>query len=293
MWEAIALTAVLGGAFGAVLAYAGKHLHINTDPRIDEINALLPGANCGACGYAGCAVLAENIVSGAAAPDACAVATAQAKEKIAAIAGTATAETKEPLLAMLACNGCSHPKHFVYAGISDCRTAAALLKTPGTCTEGCLGLGTCVQKCPFGALSINAGGICEVDASKCTGCGICTKECPQMLLHLVPRRSSLYLKCSNTSSGKKALSECRTSCIGCGVCMRVCPQGAITMDGTLPVIDYAKCNGCGICAQKCPRQALKSIVPPDCPAAPEIKRQTPSGCAACPFAKGCGLQNGN
>lgn len=292
MFEAVILTAVLGAVFGLVLAVASRRLHIEADPRLEAISALLPNANCGACGYPGCGALAEAILSGKADENTCAVANAEAKNKIAAILNpqakhTAVAEAK---LAALACNGCAGntSANYNYNGARDCRLAAKLLAAPGKCNYGCLGFGTCAQACPFNAISIGPSGLPQINPALCTGCGVCVKSCPQQVLHLVPRSSVLRLTCSNRDFGKEAMTACKLSCIGCGLCARACPNGAITMENNLPKIDYAKCTGCGLCSQKCPRGCLSIVAQPDGSAAQApIKNK---GCAACPLAENCGIK---
>lgn len=291
MFDAIILTAVLGALFGLVLAVASRRLHIETDLRIAAITALLPGANCGACGFPGCSALAEAIAAGTAKTNACAVADAAAKNKIAAIMNhDGEEEASGPQMAALACNGCAGNVtiKYSYNGPRDCRLAASLLAAPGKCNYACLGLGTCAQNCPFNAISPGANGLPVIDTSKCTGCGLCTQNCPQGVLHLVPRSSTLRLLCSNRANAKEAMAACKASCIGCGLCARTCPNNAIIMEGNLPKIDYAKCTGCGLCAQKCPRGCLVLVTAPQ-GEAPEARSKT-KGCAACPLAESCGVK---
>lgn len=293
MFEAIILTAVLGAAFGLILAFAGKYLYKETDPRVSAVSALLPGANCGACGYPGCAAMAEHIVSGKADRTACAVADANTQKQIAAIINQKISET-EPVyakLAVLSCNGCAGniPQSAVYHGPADCRMAIKLLAAPGKCSYGCYGFGSCVQACPFGAITIGAHGLPQINTGKCTGCGMCVKTCPQHVLKLTPRDSALRLLCSNHDNAKTAMAACKASCIGCGLCVRTCPNGAITLKDNLPAIDYTKCTSCGLCTQKCPRGCLVLAAPPEnsmpINALPQNK-----GCAACPLAESCGIK---
>ena len=67
MIEVLIAVGILGGLgliFGLVLAAASKVFHVETDPRLDQLNQVLPGANCGGCGYAGCSGYAEAVLAG-------------------------------------------------------------------------------------------------------------------------------------------------------------------------------------------------------------------------------------
>lgn len=292
MFETIILVAALGALFGLVLAFASNRLHVEPDPLAENINELLPGANCGACGYPGCSALAEAIAGGKAGHNSCAVADANAKNKIAALLG-AEPETDgaEPQTAVLQCNGCpgNNAHDYDYKGVHDCRMAARLLNAPGKCSSGCLGFGTCAEACPFNAIAIGANGLPQIDPAKCTGCGICVASCPQKVLRLLPRNAKVRLVCSNTDSGSAAMKACQSSCIGCGICARTCPNHAVTMADNLPQIDYAKCTGCGLCSQKCPRGCLIKINPPTGGVPVNMPPQS-KGCAHCPLAESCGIK---
>lgn len=297
MLNAVIVVAVLGAIFGLILAVAGKKLAVEADPRIDQIIALLPGANCGSCGFAGCGNMAEAIVSGEA-PDAskCAACPSENKDKILAIMGKAVEASDGPkirYIPRLHCNGCTANRKEIknYQGIHNCYVAAKTLGGPGQCNFGCFGFGACADACSFGALHIGDMGLPEIDYDKCVGCGACVKACPQLLLELVDASKKVFLQCNNREKGKPAMTNCNVSCISCGMCAKNCPKGAITMEdgvnGSIPVIDYDKCVGCGLCVSKCPRHCLVKVEPvteatPDAPKKPKA-----TGCAACAMAKDC------
>lgn len=268
MWKSVALVAGLGGMFGAILAVAGRKLAVHTDPRIEEITNLLPGANCGSCGYPGCGGLAEAIVAGRDGVSPCLACSPDSKKKIARIMGFTGDIPLSPDLrkvARVACNGCKEnaPKLYNYTGIKDCHLVSKYYGGPGKCNFGCLGFGSCVKMCPFHAISMSENGLPVIDYGKCSGCGICVRQCPQMVLYITSASTKIHLKCNNRDKGKAAMVDCSVSCISCGMCAKVCPVQAITMredaNGSLPVIDHSKCIECGLCVQKCPRHCLHKL----------------------------------
>ena len=270
MLNAIILVAVLGGLFGLILAIANKKLNVVVDPRIEKIANLLPGANCGSCGYAGCHNLAEEIVLGHVGVSPCMACTPENKKAIAQVMGFTGEMPLSPDLrkvARLACNGCkiNAPKLYEYKGIKDCHVVAKFFGGPGKCNFGCLGFGSCIKFCPFHAISMGENGLPVIDYEKCTGCGVCVQQCPQMVLYLTNASTRIHLKCNNRDKGKAAMIDCSVSCISCGLCAKNCPVGAITMredqNGSLPVINYAKCIECGLCVKNCPRHCLHNIDP--------------------------------
>lgn len=252
--------AVMGGLgllFGTLLAFASKKFFVETDPRQNSIRELLPGANCGGCGYPGCDGYAEAIVKGEAKPNLCGAGGTTMVEKISEIMGVA-AETEEPNVAFLKCSGSpdKRVKHCVYLGVHDCREAAVVPgKGPNACQYGCLGLGTCVDVCMFGAMSMK-NSLPVIDFEKCVGCGMCVSQCPRNVLTLVPRSAKVTVACNSPLKGPFVKQVCSAGCIGCTLCVRTCPVDAIEMQGSLAVIDPKKCISCGQCAKKCPAKCI-------------------------------------
>ncbi|QCX34758.1 RnfABCDGE type electron transport complex subunit B [Caloramator sp. E03] len=251
----------LGVLFGSLLGYASKKFAVEVDPRVPIVRDILPGANCGGCGYAGCDACAKAMVEGEAAPNACPVGGPETAKKIGEVLGLAVdALTKN--VAFVKCNGtCNNAKNkYEYTGIADCRDAALL---PGGgykgCSYGCLGLGSCVKVCEFGALSI-VNGVAVVDENKCTSCGKCAKICPKGLIEIVPADKKVRVVCNSKDKGKDVKDNCAVGCIGCRMCERACQFGAIIFENNLAKIDYEKCTQCNACAVKCPTKAIRGLI---------------------------------
>lgn len=255
-----ALMGALGLVFGVLLALASVAFFVKPDLRVQLIREALPGANCGGCGYPGCDGYAEGVVADGAKTNLCSVGGAEVAARIAEIMGVQAEETV-PMRAFLKCKGtpARSPRTVLYSGIQDCRSAAILPGgSPNACPFGCMGFGTCVEVCAFGALSI-VDGLATVDASKCTGCGACVAVCPKSVLTLIPKRENVAVACNSHWKGPTVKKVCSIGCIGCGLCAKLCPAGAITMDRDLAVIDPEKCVNCGTCVAKCPSKCIDSM----------------------------------
>ena len=219
---AIVVLGVLGAVFGFVLAVASKVFEVKKDPREEEILSHLAGANCGGCGYPGCSGCAAAILAGEAPVNACAPAGAENHAAIAAIMGAA-APAGERKVAFVRCNGGTNAvKRYEYIGVKDCISATKVAAGPLECQFGCLGFGSCVAACQFGAMSIGPNGAAVVDPDKCTDCMACAKACPRHLITEVPVSKKVHVACANQDKGKAAMSVCSNSCIGCGLCEKEC-----------------------------------------------------------------------
>ncbi|MCM8800853.1 MAG: RnfABCDGE type electron transport complex subunit B [Candidatus Omnitrophica bacterium] len=246
----------LGLIFGISLAFASQRLAVKSDPRLERIQTLLPGANCGACGSAGCLGFAERLLGGQVGLDACRVTEEKAKAEIAKILGKKI-ERKSKTVAFLHCNGGRRVKdRFIYYGIEDCVAVNLILAGQKECGWGCLGFGTCVEVCPFGAISMGKEVLPVVDFEKCKGCGKCVQVCPKKLFTLIPITSNVYVACSSHDLGKDTREVCTVGCVGCKRCQEVCPVDAIIVIDNLATIDYNKCNNCGECVRVCPTKAI-------------------------------------
>lgn len=256
---AIILLGIMGVIFGLILAVASKKLAVETDSRVGEILAVLPGANCGACGFPGCSGLAEAIVSGNAPVNGCPVGKGPCAQKIAVIMGIEVDTSVKPKIAQVACQGgkAERVDRFYYMGVSDCAAAQMLNGGPKLCEFGCLGLGNCVRACKFDAISINENSLPEVDPKKCTGCGACVKACPRSLVKLIDDGARAMVLCKSHNKGPDVRKACKVGCIGCGICAKNCPVQAITVSDFLAEVNPDLCTGCGICVQKCPMKTIK------------------------------------
>jgi electron transport complex protein RnfB len=251
VFAAIIVMGVLGIAFGLGLAYASKRFEVHVDPREEKVLDALPGANCGTCGFPGCAAYAHAVV---AQPNLCIPGGVDTAELLAAIMGVA-AEATEPKKAVCYCRRTNVKKVYEYGGIDDCRAAAMLHGGAYECYWACLGLGTCARMCPFGAIAM-VDGLPEVDEEKCTGCGLCETACPHNLMKVLPVSYTTHICCQNRDKGKVANKLCKASCIGCGKCVKTCSQGAIQIIDNLAQIDYAKCTSCKECIEVCPHGCI-------------------------------------
>lgn len=257
---AILILGLLGAVFGLVLAAASRFFRVEKDPREEAILRELAGMNCGACGYPGCAGCAAAILAGKAPVTACIPAGKERAAEIARIMGQSPPPEAERQVAFVRCQGGEAAvRRYQYRGIRDCTAAVQVGGGPLACEQGCLGLGSCVAVCEFGALSLGANGAAVVDPERCVGCRACVDVCPRHLIQLVPAAAKVHVACRNAERGKAAMEVCAVSCIGCGACERNCPKGAIQVQGNVAAIDPALCIGCRICTKVCPRDA---IVPP-------------------------------
>ncbi len=260
----IAAVCVVGGTgllFGIVLAVAAHIFAVKKDERAEKILAVLPGANCGSCGYAGCSAYAEAVVNDGAPVNGCTVGKNAVAAQIAEIMGVEAKEVGE-YTARVMCGGdrASVVFKFEYKGISDCVAAAKFAGGAKKCESGCLGLGHCASVCPFGAISVK-NGVAVVDEDLCQACGKCIKSCPKNLIKLVPKNAKCWVLCSNPEMGKYVNQYCKKGCIGCKICEKACAFDAVHVIDNHAVIDYSKCKSCGACARKCPRGVIHLKVP--------------------------------
>lgn len=248
--------AVLGFLFALILAIASKKLAVKKDPRVEKINDILPQANCGACGYIGCADYAKAIIEGKAEISECPVGGQETADEIADILGVESGETVKNI-AMIKCSlaGTSSEK-FEYKGIETCAASKIISGGIKECSYACIGLGDCIKVCPVDAISKNDEGRIIIDDEKCIGCSKCVKECPNDIIEMVPHSKTVHVLCRNHDLGKAVNQVCKVGCIACRICQKKCPHDAIHVVDNLAVIDYEKCTECGICVEACPKKCI-------------------------------------
>ena len=248
----------LGLALATVLAVASRKLFVYEDPRIDEVEDMLPHANCGACGFPGCRPFAEAVVRGEVAPSTCSVNSAEANQSIADHLGVDMGQ-REPLVARLACAGGNHVARIraEYAGMGTCRAAAVTGGGGKACSWGCLGLGDCEVACDFEAIVMDEHGLPVVIEDKCVGCNDCMEVCPRDLFTLEPIGRKLWVACKSLAEGDQALAECEVACNGCARCAADAPEGLIKIVNHLAVIDYSKNElASPLAIERCPTGAI-------------------------------------
>ena len=259
MKEILIPVAILGGMgllFGVLLGIASKIFTVKKDERISKIEEVLPGANCGGCGFAGCSAYAREVVENQAKISLCTAGGQKVSDEIAKIMGRSL-EKQEKMVARVFCKGALDKANIKleYVGTKDCFAANRMAGGPKECQYGCVGLGSCVSVCKFGAISAKDG-VAVVDEEKCVACGACVKKCPKNLIRIVPQSKHHAVLCSNKDKGAIAKDLCKKSCIGCGICVKNCPNDAIKVENFLAKIDYDICWDCGVCAEKCPKKII-------------------------------------
>ena len=250
LYSALSLT-TMGAAFGVLLALAAKKFAVARDERVERIQAILPGANCGGCGYVGCEGFARALVAGKVDAGLCSPMGGEAALRMAEILGREVTE-KTRQVAFVGCEGGSRVRPRVdYRGVRSCAALVLLTENLRECRYGCIGLGTCVEACHFDAIAM-VDGCAVVDDSRCTGCGACVKACPKRIISLVPRPKKVRVACSSHYVSKDVKAVCGVGCIACAICVKSCPVECIEIRADLAALDHEKCINCGICAALCP-----------------------------------------
>lgn len=254
---AAGVVGVIGILAGILLGFASEKFKVEVDEKEIKVRELLPGNNCGGCGFPGCDGLAAAIAKGEAKPNGCPVGGEEVAKQIALVVGGDADATK--MVAHVMCAGnCEKAKDaYQYVGPKDCKMAS---NTPGggpkACSKGCMGFGSCKAVCQFDAITI-VDGIAVIDKDKCKACGMCIAECPRHIISMIPYEAGAVVECNSNDFGKDVKAVCNAGCIGCGICQKNCPAEAITVENHLAKVDYEKCTGCGTCKEKCPVKIIK------------------------------------
>lgn len=252
---AVGGTGILIGFF---LGFFGEKFKVEVDEREEAIGGVLPGNNCGGCGYAGCSGLAAAIVKGEAPVNQCPVGGTLVAEQIGEIMGV-SAEEETRMVAFVKCAGnCERAnKDYIYTGVEDCKAMEYVPNGgPKSCNYGCLGYGSCVKACPFDAIHV-INGIAVVDKNACKACGKCIDACPKNLIEFVPYEGIHFVQCNNQDKGKKVMDACAEGCIACHLCEKTCEHDAIHVENNIAYIDKNNCVECGACAEKCPKNIIR------------------------------------
>ena len=269
----ILIAVIVLGAIGLIAAlvlyFTSKKFAVKEDPRIGQVNEVLPGANCGGCGFPGCGGMASACVKAADAGSLeglnCPVGGQPVMEKVAAILGMKV-EASAPKLAVVRCNGTceNRPRTVIYDGVKSCRIANTTCMGETACAYGCLGCGDCVNACQFDAIKMNEEtGLPEVDSTRCTACGACAKACPRNIIEIRvvkgAKKMGVVVECMNKDKGAVAMKACKVACIGCQKCVKVCAFDAVHVENNLAYIDPEKCRNCRKCEQECPKKTIHAL----------------------------------
>ncbi len=247
------VVAGIGLLCGILLSLSSKFMAVKTDDRVEKIRGCLPGANCGACGFAGCDGYAVALIEAdGTKTNLCIPGGESVSESISEILGVES-ESVSKVVAFVECNGncAATSKKADYQGIKTCAAASLLYGGDGKCTYGCLGYGDCAEICPTDSICIE-NGISHIDTRTCIGCGMCVDRCPKHIISLRTLNNPVYVACSNKDKGAIARKQCKNACIGCKKCESTCPTDAIKVENNLSRIDFSKCIVCKKCVEVCP-----------------------------------------
>lgn len=256
---ALMVVTAIGLVAAVLLALASHFLSVKEDEKVISVRSALPGANCGACGFAGCDEYAKAVAAGEAEVNLCIPGAQNVSDELSKILGV-KGGTAEKKVAFVGCNGTSDATSttFDYQGVKTCKASSMVYAGPNACAFGCIGCGDCALVCPVNAICVDDG-VARVNKNICIGCGLCVKECPKNIINLVPFDAKFAVMCNNMNKGAVSRKLCKNSCIGCKKCELNCPNNAIKVTDNFASIDYSLCNSCGKCAEVCVTGCIKQI----------------------------------
>ena len=272
----VLLVVVIGLISAVVLTLAAKFMAVPVDETTVTVRAALPGANCGACGYAGCDDYAAALAADptGVASNLCIPGGATTAAAVAAILGVDAGSTDSKLAAVM-CSGLTDltKKDMEYQGYKTCASVKAFFGGPSSCKYGCIGYGDCVAVCKYDAIQV-CNGVALVNRDNCVGCAMCAKACPQNIIDMLPAKSRVFVGCSSKDPGKITKDLCEVGCIACKLCEKACKFDAVHVENNLAKIDPEKCTNCGLCAKACPKQVIHVV-----PKKPSAKPAAPKAAA--------------
>ena len=257
---AIATIGVTGLACSAILAVAARFFAVHEDPRVEEATAILPGLNCGGCGYAGCSEYARAIVTSGVPLNLCGPGGPEAAQALAHYMGVEI-DMHERKVAFVLCGGddAQAARKFSYNGVADCTAAAAVDGGDRLCGFACLGYGSCSRICPANAIEMLPGRLAVVHPEICISCSACVRACPRKIIKMIPASRTIHVRCSSKDKGPVVKQACRVGCIGCTICAKLVEHGEIKMEGALAVVDYAQPLQNDILVEKCPGHCIVNL----------------------------------
>ncbi|MCL2800169.1 MAG: RnfABCDGE type electron transport complex subunit B [Treponema sp.] len=256
---AVVSVTIIGIICAIILNVASQLMFVKTDERITKLTEIMPGVNCGACGYPGCSSYAEALVNDNVSAALCTPGGVEVLNKISELLGV-EAGAIEQKTAVIKCAGDFNTRQQdkIYLGIQSCGGAHMHFGGDNSCVYGCLGYGDCQKVCPASAVYLKEG-LAHINHGLCTGCSLCVKACPKKLIAIEKSSIPVIIACSNTEKGAVTRKKCSSGCIACGKCVRECPVSAISMENNLAIIDYEKCNGCLNCVKSCVTKCITSL----------------------------------
>ena len=249
----------IGIICSVILSVASKLMYVKIDERITLLTGLMPGANCGACGYPGCSGYASAIIEKDAKTNLCTPGGSALLAKISEIMGV-EAGSIEKKTAVVRCSGdCNkRQKKMDYRGINTCYAAKTIFAGEYECAFGCMGFGDCQKVCPSNAICME-NNLALIVKNNCTGCGLCVKTCPSKLISIQKTGASVFVACNNLEKGAVVRKKCTAGCIACTKCVKECKEGAISIENNLAKIDIEKCTGCGRCVEVCVTKCIRVV----------------------------------